>query len=268
MEDTKTVHFADKYFFNPTHPITVALIGCGGTGSLILARLARLDQAFRQLNHPGLQVTAYDGDIVESHNVGRQNFTNNDVNQNKAICLIEKINFAFGLQWNAVNGFVKSEIPKDNIIITAVDNSKFRMHIHNYFKKLSRQKQFDKDEHIEFLKRFYWLDTGNGKDFGQVVLSTIGKIEQPKKSQFKTQDKLPSVVDKFGNLNKYDNEEDQGIESCSFYESIQKQDLFINDAVSVQAVNILWKLLRDLHISYHGVIINQETLQQRGIIIK
>ena len=49
---------------DPQHPVTVNLIGAGGTGSQVLTCLARLDVTLRALGHPGLSVTLYDPDIV------------------------------------------------------------------------------------------------------------------------------------------------------------------------------------------------------------
>lgn len=60
----KRVHYIDNYLVNPQHPVTVNLIGAGGTGSQVLTCLARLDVALRGLGHPGLFVTLYDPDIV------------------------------------------------------------------------------------------------------------------------------------------------------------------------------------------------------------
>ncbi len=37
----KKVHYADSYLLNPQHPVTVNLIGGGGTGSQVLTNLAR-----------------------------------------------------------------------------------------------------------------------------------------------------------------------------------------------------------------------------------
>ena len=262
MENKVKVHYCDKYLMSPTHPVSITVIGCGGTGSFLLSRLARLDFALRQLDHPGLHVHAIDGDIVEQHNVGRQNFTENEIGKYKASTMIEKINFAFGLDWESTNKMVKvSEIVHSNIIITCVDNAKFRMDLANS-KEIYKKHFNDPYENV-----FYWLDCGNGKDFGQVILSTPQKIKQPS-SEFETIDYLKSVVEIYGNLEEFDNEESQGIKSCSFRDSLEKQDLFINDLVSTQASDIILKLLRYKYITYQGVIINQATLQQRGILIK
>ena len=90
------------YLKYPLHPITINLIGVGGTGSLVLPRLARLDYALKLLDHPGLMVFAYDDDVVEEFNIGRQNFSVSDLGKNKAICITEKCNLSFGLLWESI----------------------------------------------------------------------------------------------------------------------------------------------------------------------
>lgn len=50
----KRVHFTDNYLINTQHPVTVNIIGAGGTGSQVLTCMARLDMTLRALGHPGL----------------------------------------------------------------------------------------------------------------------------------------------------------------------------------------------------------------------
>ena len=45
----KRVHYIDNYLINPQHPVTVNVIGAGGTGSQVLTCLARFDTALRGL---------------------------------------------------------------------------------------------------------------------------------------------------------------------------------------------------------------------------
>lgn len=262
MENKEKVHYCPNYLMSPTHPVTITVIGCGGTGSFLLSRLARLDFALRQLEHPGLHVHVIDGDIIELHNAGRQNFTENEVGKYKASTMVEKINFAFGLDWESTNKMIKvSEIIPSNFIITCVDSAKFRMSLHENLNKISNGNR-------AYNSPYYWLDCGNGKDFGQVILSTIREIPQPKSKEFETFSKLKSVVDIYGDLENFDNKESQGIESCSFRESLEKQDLFINDIISTIAADLIMKLLRFKRISIHGAIVNQGTYKQTGILIK
>lgn len=53
----KRVHYIHNYLLAPQHPVTVNVIGAGGTGSQVITNLARLDVTLRALNHPGLYVT-------------------------------------------------------------------------------------------------------------------------------------------------------------------------------------------------------------------
>ena len=252
------MHFAPYYFLNITHPVTIAVIGCGGTGSLTIPRLARLDYALQKLGHPGLHVMVYDGDIVEQNNVGRQNFTVSDIGQFKASNIIEKVNYAFGLQWEAINEYINPLIPRCNITITCVDVIKPRLDIKASIKTIYAN-QYD-----DYTKKYYWIDAGNGKDFGQVVLGTISKIKQPKTSLFKTVSNLKNVFDLFPLMEENDNIDDQGIEGCSMHSSLHKQDLFINDNIAVHICQILYKLIYEKQIEYNGVIINQESFITKG----
>lgn len=258
------IHFAHSYFHAPVHRITINLIGCGGTGSFILSKLARLDYALSQLDMPGIHVNVYDNDIVQQHNVGRQNFTPYDVGKNKAICLVEKINFAYGIQWQAIASYIgtSKDISDSNIFITAVDNIQTRQLFGTYFH--GNRYSYS---NLDYKVPYYWIDAGNGKDFGQVVLSTIQKIKQPKSKKYQTVDSLQNVIEKYGDLSKFDNEKDQGIKSCSMEQSLAKQDLFINDIVSVYVVDIVWKLIKELKIDYSGVIINQAGFATRPLTL-
>ena len=104
----KRVHYIDNYLIDPQHPVTVNLIGAGGTGSQVLTCLARLDVTLRALGHPGLSVTLYDPDIVSGTNIGRQLFSDSDIGLNKAKCLITRVNNFFGNDWRAVPGIFPS----------------------------------------------------------------------------------------------------------------------------------------------------------------
>lgn len=254
----ETIHYAPNYFIEPSHPLTVAVVGCGGTGSLVVPRLARLDYVLKELGMPGLYVTVYDGDIVEQNNVGRQNFNKNDIGEFKASNIVQKINMCYGLDWEAKNKYVDS-VPSANIIISCIDKVDLRKFFHKVFNSSFTNK------HIDYNKVFYWLDCGNGKDFGQVVLATTQNIEQPKKSIYNCATKLPSVVDIYGDLSEHDIEEVQGIEGCSMADSLAKQDVFINDEIAIQAVKIVQQLVRNYRISYHGAVVNQRTNKVIGI---
>lgn len=259
----ETIHYAPNYFINPNHPITITVVGCGGTGSRLLPKLGNLDQALQEFGHPGLMVFVYDNDIIEDHNVlKRQNFLRSEIGRKKASTLITKYNMIFGTQWEAYDEYCDF-VPNSNIVISCVDKIDFRKKMQNFIKK----NKDVKDKNQDYKTPFYWLDCGNGKDFGQVVLATLKEVEQPNSKNFEAKSTLKSVYDIFGDLEKFNTKETQGIESCSFIDSNMEQDLFINEIVSVHAAELLKGIILDLKLHYHGVVINQKIFNNKGIMV-
>ncbi len=238
----------EPYFKNPMHPITVNVIGVGGTGSLVIPRLARMDFALKKMGHPGLMVFAYDADKVEENNVGRQNFVDCDLNRNKALTIIEKCNLGFGLLWKAKQKmYVPSTSNSANVNIICVDNAQFRV---SYYEWLEEEKE--KIRYV-FKKPHYVIDAGNGKDFGQVIFYSP------------YDEKSKSLIDLFPDISSQDTEELQGIAGCGYRDSLEKQDLFINDEMALAICRFLWKVFRSTSINQNGVMINQEKMKQLPI---
>lgn len=251
----KKVHFAANYLLNPQHCITVHLIGAGGTGSQVLEALARMDAALIRLGHPGLHVTVFDADEVSESNIGRQLFSPADIGLNKAVCLTTRINQFFGLDWDAIPEMYAEDSISANITISCVDNVKSRLTICNHLKQ-------NKQIIDVYEKPLYWLDFGNAQKTGQVILGTVTKIKQPSKTEFETQDELPTICDMF-DLTQV-NEQDSG-PSCSIAEALRKQDLYINSTLAQIGCALLWKLFREVKIEYHGVFLNLTTLKTNPI---
>jgi len=252
-----TIHYTHEYLLYPVHKITVDVIGLGGTGSIVLTNLARMNQALMGLGHPGLHVRAWDNDEVTVANAGRQLFSPADVGQNKALILITRINRFFGFDWQAVpQKYTGKET--SNILITCVDTAKARLTI---AQNISSKKQIGEP----YDECYYWLDIGNLQKTGQCVLGTIQTVKQPKKTEFKTKSSLHHVVQKFPALKKL-KEENQG-PSCSLAEALEKQDLFINSTLAQFGCNLLWKLLREGQLRYHGCYVNLETMTVNPIRI-
>lgn len=244
------VHFTDGYILNPQHKITVNLIGLGGTGSQVLTCLAKLNEALNSFGRPGIHVYAYDGDVVSFANIGRQLFSTADIGVNKAIVLVTRLNRFYGYEWEAVPAMYSGR-EHANITITCVDTAAARLQV--------AEDLLQKPRSNEPVNRpVYWLDFGNLKSTGQVVLGTIGKVKQPDKSKYECVDSLPTVVKKFPQLKRI-KEADQG-PSCSLADAINKQDLFINPALAQLGMNILWKLFREAMITYHGCYLNLDTM--------
>lgn len=241
--------------------VRIKLVGAGGNGSQMLSGLARLHMALVKLGHPGgLHVTVFDPDTVSDSNVGRQLFYPADIGAAKAFCLVHRLNMGFGFDWNAVPelfGADYNDMNDADIVISCVDTAAARRDIHDLL-----------DRH--YRKPTYWLDLGNRQRDGQVILGQpVGSTDFGRKSvngvpkSRATMDviepgRLPCVTDVFPELLDASIPEDNQ-PSCSLAEALQKQDLFINQAVSTFALQLLWKLFREGKIDSHGAFINLES---------
>lgn len=254
----KKIHYTHNYLLDPYHPLTVTVIGAGGTGCQVLTALARINCALQSLGHLGLSVTAYDDDIVTRANLGRQLFTLLEVGANKAEVLITRINRFFGLDWDAQPYKYPSEETSKvgNITISCVDNVKTRIEIGKYLRDKTDTSCDDRE------KAFYWLDFGNTADTGQVVLGTIATVMQPNSENPKA---IPNMkcIDQLFDLTKVD--EKVSGPSCSLAEALRKQDLFINSTISQLGCNLLWKLISQGSIDCNGLYLNLKTMKVNPI---
>src|SRR3970282_1642444 len=189
------VHFTDNYLISPTNPITVSLIGAGGTGSKVLTALMEINHSLIELGHPGLQLRLWDDDIVTNANLGRQLFAESEIGLYKSVALINRANRFSGTNWKAET--VKFEkdnlgrIPEEaraTIYITCVDNVQARFGVAEILKEVSNRR-YHSDEPK------YWLDFGNSQHTGQVLLSTIGNIHQPNSEKYETVASLPMITE-------------------------------------------------------------------------
>lgn len=255
MENLTAVHFAHDYLLNPTNPLSVYVIGTGGTGSHLLTALARMDHSLKELGHPGIHVTAFDPDIVSPANRGRQLFAQAEEGHSKAVVLIHRINRFFGTDWKAVpkefgsNRTGSIDCPEANIYISCVDSVQARYDLAEILQNLTSVKyRYTRD------KAMYWMDMGNSRDTGQVILSTVDKVDQPESKLYRTVSTLPMITDEFSDLLK-DGERDD-TPSCSLAEALLKQDLFVNSTLAQMGASLLWNLFRQGFTAYRGFFLN------------
>lgn len=262
----KRVHIVYPYLINPTNPVSVNLIGAGGTGSQMLTALARINQALVALGHAGLQVNVFDDDNVQKANLARQLFTTHELGLNKAGVLINRINKFFGTNWKAVperfERLAKGKLSENrmaNITVTCVDTVGARLAIENSLRSAER-KSAQCDSNL------YLLDFGNSKDTGQVLLSTIGEIAQPKSRQFFTVGLLPSWVEEYSLLLN-ESEDKDTTPSYSLAEALERQDLFINSALANIGASLLWKMFKDGILLNRGFFMNLADYRTQPITI-
>ena len=127
------------HLINPTNPVTINLIGAGGTGSQVLSALARINHSLVALNHPGIFVKVFDDDRVTVANLGRQLFSASETGMNKAVALINRINRFFGTNWKAIPSKYSSErkCEPTTITISCVDTAHARFEIAGMLKAIS-----------------------------------------------------------------------------------------------------------------------------------
>ncbi len=245
------------------HRIGVLLAGAGGTGSQVLNGLARMDQALRGLGRPGLFVVVADPDTVSPANVGRQSFSPGDVGHLKAAVLVTRVNRYFGLDWEALGVPVGATQPKElawlrrgllEVVVGCVDTGRAR-------KRIGRAlKGWLKDAN-------YWLDFGNSRTTGQVILGTNRKVETLARSvslaAFRDEcegreiaaQELPTVLDLFPDIEAQD---DKAEPSCGMAEALARQDLFMNATLADFGLSLLWRLVHQGSIEHHGLFLNLE----------
>lgn len=265
MKTTKIkIHFLDEYLRHPTNPIRINLVGAGGTGSFVLSCLARMNETLIAFGHPGIMLRLWDDDLVSIANKARQLFSDSEVGLPKATVLINRVNRAFGTNWKAErsrfpvkNEVCHSEEMKASIYVSCVDNVTSRLAISEWFTQLGVGYSSD-------MNPKYWLDFGNSKDSGQVILGTIGHIKQPKSNKYEPYPCLPDVVQEFGELMKAVEEKDD-TPSCSLIEAVRKQSLFINSTLAQLGCDLLNDLLTEGMIGYRGIYLNLKSKKSQGI---
>jgi PRTRC genetic system ThiF family protein len=250
-ERKTAVHIVGKEILQPYNPVTINLIGAGGTGSQVLTALARMNHALIALNHPGLMVSVFDDDIVNKANLGRQLFTTAELGLHKSVALINRINRFFGTNWKAATERYDKAYNGSGATITigCVDTAQARVEIAQILKKLNKSMTNSRSQPL------YYMDFGNSRETGQVILSTIGKVAQPVSKQYRTIETLPMVTDEFGELLNASEASDH-TPSCSLAEALTKQDLFINSALANVGASLLWQLFREGMLFNRGFFLN------------
>ncbi|WP_277014242.1 PRTRC system ThiF family protein [Flavobacterium lindanitolerans] len=267
MRTVKTnIHFADSSLHNATNPISVNLIGAGGTGSKVLTALMEMNESLTALGHPGLQVRLWDDDEVSQANIGRQRFAESEIGLNKAVALINRANRWSGTFWKAETQRFETNsygsLPNNamaNIFISCVDNVKSRFGIAEILRRFGKGKEIQEQP-------LYWMDFGNGRNSGQVILSTIGDIEQPSSEKYNCVPNLPFVTDEFGEMLRQSEETDD-TPSCSLAEALTKQDLYINGSLAQMGCSLLWNLFREGTTRYRGFFFNLKEFRLQPIKI-
>ena len=143
----------------------IIVVGCGGTGSFVaegLCRLLKSDQPLLLIDH----------DRVETHNLRRQNFFDDDVGRFKSQALAERLARQYGqhiaycvrpfdrdIYGEGLGGGLYQKVIH-GVVIGCVDRAAARINIANSIDLGS-----------------WWLDAGNGRNSGQVLIGDTDNVD-------------------------------------------------------------------------------------------
>ncbi len=230
--------------------VRVLVVGCGGTGSAVVAGLPYLHQSLMAWGHPGgLHVTVMDGDAISPFNCIRQPFARSEIGHNKAVVLVNRLNLFWGFRWEAVPGHLKpgtfisrnycGDDLRAHIVIGCVDTRVARAAI--------------RDAVSNWSSVSYAIDLGNSSDTGQFILGEpLNERNRRSRLRLRTASELfPEICDPAL--------DDETEPSCSALEALERQSAFVNSTLAQHALALLGRLFRQGEINYHGGFLNLAT---------
>lgn len=168
--------------------VDILIIGVGGTGGCLFTKIARF-LAGTEFENMSVSVRIMDGDFVETKNLGRQPFSDEDIGMNKAVALAAAAEETLGIRVTAYPAYLKpdnvnilkerltedySDSNNIRIVVGAVDNHACRKILHDFFMKYRSS------------EKLFYIDTANEDYCGEVVIGkrTYGKIEAPDRAHY------------------------------------------------------------------------------------
>jgi PRTRC genetic system ThiF family protein len=224
--------------------VQVVLAGCGGIGAYMAQHIARIMRVLYE-NNAAVQFTLFDPDIVEEKNLGRQLFCDAEIGRPKAVALATRYGQALGLNTMAFHGEYHEGLLGGadlTVLVGCVDNAAAR-------RTLSETLRHNPPEPgPKDMPRIWWLDCGNNRDAGRVLLGSAYTTEQMRGAFYLHKKKcisLPSpALQSPGLLTPQREELEGGKEmSCAELAAANLQSLNINAGIAVQAADMLTRLL-------------------------
>jgi PRTRC genetic system ThiF family protein len=242
------------YVLPEQHDVTIALVGCGGTGSHIAQSLARLAAHCRDTGGPAVQLVFLDGDVVEPKNVGRQLFSMADVGTNKAQALAARFSAVFGLRIVALPQMIAEQEQltrsqgSQGIVIGAVDGAAGRRAI---------EKQLNAGGWR------IWLDCGNHESSGQVCVGSATHLQQMRgalRAGFCARLPAPSLV--YPELLKDAPKKRRA--DCAAAMQDNAQSLMVNQTMAAIAAQYLYQLVVRRRLTTFRTVVDLDTLTMRS----
>lgn len=160
--------------------LRIIQVGAGGTGSFAALAIARLMYELKE-SGKAAEFLIVDPDRVESGNIPRSNFCAAELGSYKAQALAKRITLAWGLECQYASERFDAEVHLKQtsgdyrtltVIVGCVDNHLARREMHLAAEKYQGYRS---DE----AANIWWIDGGNGRYSGQVLLGSITKRLKP-----------------------------------------------------------------------------------------
>lgn len=227
---------AQKVKLVQSDSVVLHLIGCGGTGSWLAPGVARVAKLMKDNFRKEVFVYFWDPDSVEEKDIYRQNFCYAEIGMNKAEALAIRYSLAWGIEIIAYPQKFASRYVGGGLklLIGCVDNAAARTEIAN-----ERTTWND-------MVTTWWLDCGNGKQFGQVVLGAGCQEPENRFPILGYCTWLPWPSDRFPSLledQPASTIPDEAQLSCAELAMVNEQGLAINQMVASVATDYLVELL-------------------------
>ena len=228
---------------NRESPQNIVVVGVGGTGGFLAEALCRLVTGRKD------NILLIDHDIVEPHNLLRQNFSKQDVGRHKSQALAERLAGTFNRPIGYINEpfiyemFRNQPITPSNrsefiygsarpdIIIGCVDNAIARAEIAKVINDKS-------------VKKPTWIvDTGNGRNWGQILIGNSKSDETIHRSFDETTCyRLPIPTIQRPDLLTHIPEEPPDVD-CAAAMDLTDQDPTINQMMASLTVQVIRRML-------------------------
>lgn len=160
--------------------LRIIQVGAGGTGSFAALAIARLMYELKESGKE-VELLIVDPDRVESCNIPRSNFCAAEIGSFKAQSLAKRITLAWGLECHYANERFDPDVHLKQssgdyraltVIVGCVDNHHARREIHRAVEHLQGYQSNE-------APNIWWIDAGNGKFSGQVLIGSTTKRLKP-----------------------------------------------------------------------------------------
>ena len=243
------------------------VVGAGGTGSFVVPALARLIFELKQQQNRSAEMLIVDPDVVEIGNIPRSNFCFAEVGRYKAQTLAERISMAWGIETSFSCEKFDSEkhLKSSNsdyrnlmIIVGCVDN---------YLARRETHRALDEFRGYGDASRLWWIDGGNGKSSGQVLLGSTTKRLNPEQYFTGTSicRALPAPSLQHADLLEPEKIEAKSDVSCPERVRLGEQGLNVNQRVAIEIAEILSAMLLTRSLKRFAVYFDLQSGTSRSV---